>query len=82
MAHAYYKSCSALIDKLFLAMNSIQAAIEIFYYLFFYIPGIYKKLEKQFQVQRELKHNMKETETSCSYRFCTSIIIFSVGGAW
>lgn len=79
MAHAYYKSCSALIDRLFLAMNSIQAAIEIFTYIFLYI---YKKLEKQFQVQRELKHNVKETETSCSYRFFTFMIIFSVGGAW
>lgn len=36
-AHAYYKSCSALIDKLFLAMNSIQAAIEIFTYFFIYL---------------------------------------------
>lgn len=81
MAHAYYmyKSCSALIDRLFLAMNSVQAAIEIFTYIFLYI---YKKLEKQFQVQRELKHNVKETETSCSYRFFKFMIIFSVGGAW
>lgn len=45
MAHAYYKSCSALIDKLFLAMNSIQAAIEILIFLYtWYIQKVGKTI--------------------------------------
>lgn len=63
-----YKSCWALIliDKLYLALNSIQAAIGIFTDLFIST----KSWKKYFKFRGNKKNNMKETKTNCIYWFC------------